>query len=184
SLGHPATAEIVLEGHTLPHVREEEGPFGEFPGYYGSKGDRPVVEFTAMTYRTNPIFQTIYLRKPPTENVYLTALPKAADLYRLAKEAAPEVKDVYLTPGGCGKYHAVLSIKKRHEGEAKSALLAVVASRIAVKQAIGVDTDIDIYAPPTWSGPSPRGPSSTWTRSSSRACRTTSTRRCASAMMA
>jgi 2,5-furandicarboxylate decarboxylase 1 len=143
----PAAAEIVLEGHILPHVREEEGPFGEFPGYYGSKGNRPVVEFTAMTYRTNPIFQTIYLRKPPTENVYLTALPKAADLYRLAKEAAPEVKDVYLTPGGCGKYHAVLSIKKRHEGEAKSALLAVLSSRIAVKQAIVVDTDIDIYDP-------------------------------------
>ena len=31
----PAEAEIVLEGRILPDVRENEGPFGEYPKYYG-----------------------------------------------------------------------------------------------------------------------------------------------------
>ena len=33
----PAEAEIVIEGRFLPGVREPEGPFGEFPQYYGDR---------------------------------------------------------------------------------------------------------------------------------------------------
>ena len=36
----PAHAEIVIEGRILPGVREPEGPFGEFPQYYGPRADR------------------------------------------------------------------------------------------------------------------------------------------------
>ena len=40
----PADAEIVMEGVILPKVREMEGPYGEYTGYYGIPGMRPVVE--------------------------------------------------------------------------------------------------------------------------------------------
>ncbi len=143
----PAHAEIVLEGRILPHTREKEGPFGEFSKYYGPEGERPVVEFTALCHRNRPLYQTIYLGRHQRENVYLTSLPKAADLYRAVKEVAPEVRDVYLTPGGCGRYHAVVSIKKRFEGEPKLVLSVVLSHRIGVKHAIVVDEDIDIYDP-------------------------------------
>ena len=33
----PAHAEIVIEGRILPKIREPEGPFGEFPQYYGPR---------------------------------------------------------------------------------------------------------------------------------------------------
>ena len=36
----PAHAEIVLEGRILAKVREPEGPFGEFPQYYGDRANR------------------------------------------------------------------------------------------------------------------------------------------------
>lgn len=143
----PAHAEIVLEGRILPHQRENEGPFGEFSKYYGPEGARPVVEFTALCRRNRPIYQTIYLGRRQRENVYLTSLPKAADLYRAVKEVAPEVRDVYLTPGGCGRYHAVVSMKKMFEGEPKLVLSVVLSHRIGVKHAIVVDEDIDIYDP-------------------------------------
>lgn len=143
----PAHAEIVLEGRILPHLREQEGPFGEFPGTYGPQVQAPVVEYTALTRRANPIYQMLYQAKPPTENVYLTAIPKAADLYRVVKETVAEVRGVYLTPGGCGRYHAVVSIKKRTEGEPKLALAALLSSRISVKHAVVVDEDINIYDP-------------------------------------
>lgn len=143
----PAYAEIVLEGKILPHTREREGPFGEFSRYYGPAGERPVVEFTALCHRNRPIYQALYLGRRQRENVYLTSLPKAADLYRAVKEVAPEVKDVYLTPGGCGRYHAVIAMKKRFEGEPKLVLSVVLSHRIGVKHAIVVDEDIDIYDP-------------------------------------
>ena len=143
----PACAEIVLEGRILPHQREKEGPFGEFSKYYGPEGERPVVEFTALCHRNRPIYQALYLGRHQRENVYLTGLPKAADLYRAVKEVAPEVRDVYLTPGGCGRYHAVVSMKKRFEGEPKLVLSVVLSHRIGVKHAIVVDEDIDIYDP-------------------------------------
>lgn len=143
----PAQAEIVLEGKMLPHLREPEGPFGEFSRYYGPDGDRPVVEFTALTCRSRPFFQNIYLGRRQRDNIILTGLPKAADLFRCIREVASEVRDVHLTPGGCGRYHAVISLRKRFEGEPKAALAVVLASRIGVKHAVVVDEDIDIHDP-------------------------------------
>ncbi len=39
----PAEAEIVLEGRILPGTRETEGPFGEYPKYYGPPTPKPVL---------------------------------------------------------------------------------------------------------------------------------------------
>ena len=47
----PAEAEIVIEGRFLPGVREPEGPFGEFPQYYGERAERHVMEIDAVTHR-------------------------------------------------------------------------------------------------------------------------------------
>src|SRR5262249_62215989 len=55
----PAEAEIVIEGRFLPGVREPEGPFGEFPQYYGERGERHVMEIVAVTHRKDAIFQTV-----------------------------------------------------------------------------------------------------------------------------
>jgi 2,5-furandicarboxylate decarboxylase 1 len=150
----PASAEIVLEGVIRPDNYAPEGPFGEFTGYYtpgdsGALGSlrQPVIEYQAMTTRSQPIFQTLYLGKPPHECLYLSSLPKTAELYRQVREVVPQVKAVYFTPGGCGRYHAVASIIKRSDGDAKLALAAMLSSRIGVKHAVVVDDDIDIYNP-------------------------------------
>ena len=52
----PAHAEIVIEGRILPKVREPEGPFGEFPQYYGPRADREVIQVDAITHRNNADF--------------------------------------------------------------------------------------------------------------------------------
>ena len=144
----PADAEIVLEGHIEPGRREDEGPFGEFTGYYhgslAEKNRMPVIRYSAITHRQNPIFQSVYLGKPPTEGAFMRALPAASDLFNLVKEVVPEVRDVYFTTGGCGRFHAIVSIKKRSPGDGKLALSAILASRIIIKYAVVVDDDIDI----------------------------------------
>jgi len=114
---YPASAEIVLEGKILPGVREFEGPFGEFPKYYGPKSKNPVIEISCIFYRNNPIYHTIL--PATTEHLLLGAIPREANLYKLVKHAVSSVKNVHITLGGTCRYHAVISIKKRNEGEAK-----------------------------------------------------------------
>jgi len=143
----PAHAEIVLEGFIPADEREPEGPYGEYPGYYGASEASPVVHYTAMTMRKDPIYQMILIGKPPTENNYLTSMPKAATVYQILRECVNEIRDVYLTPGGSGTFHCVVSIKKRFEGEARRAILAALASRVGLRQVIIVDEDIDIRNP-------------------------------------
>jgi 4-hydroxy-3-polyprenylbenzoate decarboxylase len=45
----PANAEFVIEGIIKPNSVRKEGPFGEFPGYYGRpEAGCPLVEVTAV----------------------------------------------------------------------------------------------------------------------------------------
>ncbi|MNO24120.1 Phenolic acid decarboxylase subunit C [compost metagenome] len=140
-----AEAEVVLEGKILPHVREPEGPFGELAGYYGECTPQPVIEFSAITYRNQPIWQTIY---PSGHEEHLPmALAREATLLSTVRQVVPEVLNVHLTVGGIGRYHAVISIRKRTEGDAKQALLAAFASDKDLKHVVVVDEDVNLFDP-------------------------------------
>ncbi|MCH1640402.1 UbiD family decarboxylase [Paenibacillus timonensis] len=140
-----AEAEVVLEGRILPHVREPEGPFGELGGYYGDRTPQPVIEFTAITYRNKPIWQTIY---PSSHEEHLPmALAREATLLSTVRQVVPEVLNVHLTVGGIGRYHAVISIRKRSEGDGKQALLAAFASDKDLKHVVVVDEDVNLFDP-------------------------------------
>ena len=71
----PAHAEIILEGTIDPEVREDEGPFSEFQGYYfGGSGQNPLVEITAMTMRSDAIFKGLQ-NGPDVEGAYTIGYP-------------------------------------------------------------------------------------------------------------
>lgn len=139
----PANAEIVLEGKILPHVRESEGPFGEFPAYYGLQSDKEVIEIHCVTHRKDPIYQTCLAGS--IENLLLGAIPREASLLRSMKNTVSTVKNVHLTMGGKCRFHLVVSMKKRNEGEAKNAIFAAFAGHYDVKKVIVVDEEIDIF---------------------------------------
>lgn len=141
----PAHAEIVLEGRLLPGIREMEGPFGEYPKYYGPASPKPVIELTAMTSRREPIYHTIV---PATmEHLLLGAIPREGGLLQIVKNTVPTVAGVHLTPGGTCRYHAVISIDKQNEGEAKNAIFAALGSSQEVKHVVVVDRDVNIFDP-------------------------------------
>lgn len=141
----PSQAEIVLEGKLLPGVREIEGPFGEYPKYYGPASPKPVIELTAMTSRKNPIYHTIV---PATmEHLLLGAIPREGGLLQLVRNAVPTTCAVHMTPGGTCRYHAVISIDKRNEGEAKNAIFAALGSSQEMKHVVVVDKDVNIFDP-------------------------------------
>ncbi|WP_017729030.1 UbiD family decarboxylase [Halalkalibacterium ligniniphilum] len=139
----PAYAEIVLEGRILPGVREPEGPFGEFPKYYGPKSNKEVIEITAITHRNNPIFQTIV--PASYEHLLLGGIPREASLLNTLRDTVPTVRDVHLTLGGTCRYHLVVSMKKRNEGEGKNVILSAFAGHYDVKHVVVVDEEVDIY---------------------------------------
>ena len=141
----PAEAEIVIEGRVLPQVRELEGPFGEFPQYYGERAKRHVIEVTAVTRRKDAMFHTIV--GGGLEHLLLGGIPREATLLAHLRRSFPNVRDVHLARGGVCRYHLYVQIAKRQEGEAKNIMMGAFAGHYDVKHVIVVDEDVDIHNP-------------------------------------
>ena len=140
----PANAEIVIEGEILLDDLREEGPFGEFTGYYGGhRGARPIIRAKAVTYRDRPILHAVYEGMPPSGSAIIVAVPREAELQR--QISLPGVKRAHMTRGGGGALHAVLSVDKPYEGFGKYVGLAVLGTTAgrSIKQVTVVDDDID-----------------------------------------
>ena len=126
----PAEAEIVIEGRILPNLRLPEGPFGEFPRYYGPLSDKHVIDVTAITHRERPIFHDIL--PAGREHLLLGAVPREASLLRGLRRSFPTVRAVHMTPGGACRFHAVVSMEQRQEGQARNVILATLANNFDI----------------------------------------------------
>ena len=143
----PADAEIVLEGHVLPHLREDEGPFSEFHDYYvAGMGKNPVAEFQAVTRRADAIFKAVQ-NGSEVEGCVFHKIPMAATIYRRLRNIGGfvDLKNVMILPG---IFSVVVQLTQRLRGEAKQVLLGALASEyLHPKIAIAVDEDVDIFNP-------------------------------------
>jgi 2,5-furandicarboxylate decarboxylase 1 len=138
----PADAEIVIEGRILPKVREPEGPFGEFPQYYGPRADREVIHVDAVTHRRQPIFHTIV--GGGYEHLILGAVPREATLLQHLQRSFPSVLDVRLPRGGTCRYHLVVKINKVSDGETKNIIMGAFGGHYDIKRVVVVDQDVNI----------------------------------------
>lgn len=141
----PADAEIVIEGRLLANAREEEGPFGEFPQYYGERAERHVIEVDAITHRQGPMFHTIV--GGGLEHLLLGGIPREATMLAHLRRSFPCVRDVHLARGGVCRYHLYVQIESRSEGEAKNVILGALGGHYDIKHVVVVDTDVDIHDP-------------------------------------
>jgi len=139
----PADAEMVIEGRILPHIRREEGPFGEFTGHAVSKDERQVIEVTSVTHRKSYIFQDVHAGY--TEHKLMGAVPREAALIKAVRQTVPTVKNVCMPVSGNCRFHAYVSIAKRTPGQAKNAICAAFAADMLLKHVIIVDDDIDVF---------------------------------------
>jgi 2,5-furandicarboxylate decarboxylase 1 len=138
----PADAEIVLECEILPHIREEEAPFGEYPGTYGPMRMNPVVKVKAITHRKNPLYQNAFVGHP--DNLLLSGLIRATFIEDTVKITSPTVKGVHMPRAGRYRFVCYVAIEKMIEGEAKQAAMAAFVADPFLKFAIVVDHDVDI----------------------------------------
>ncbi len=139
----PADAELIIEGKILPHVRKIEGPFGEFTGHAVSQDQRQIIEVTAITHRTNYIFQDVHAGY--TEHKLMGAVPREAALLKAVRQTVPTVKEVCMPVSGNCRFHAYIAISKRTAGQAKNAICAAFAADMLLKHVIIVDDDIDVF---------------------------------------
>ena len=140
----PASAEIVVEGLLHPADRESEGPLAEFHGYHGEAWNSPTFEVTSISWRDDPIYQTII--PGWYEHVYLgNILPREPLLRRFVRHLDPTA-DVHIPPYGNG-FLAVVQIDRDNPGGPKNLAMAAMAAHINIRNVIVVDRDIDIHEP-------------------------------------
>ena len=144
----PAYSEIVLEGEILPGETAEEGPFGEFMGYYASEASiLPVVKIRRVYWRHNPILTLAVPSRPPENFTFARATVKSAMIWdEVEKAGLPGVKGVWCHESGAGRLFNVIAIEQMYPGHASQAgMLAATchAGNYAGRWVIVVDEDID-----------------------------------------
>jgi UbiD family decarboxylase len=139
----PSEAELVLEGRILTDKEVVEGPLVDITGTYDIQRKQPVVELVSMMHRRDYMYQA--LLPSGSEHKLLMGLPHETMIREAVSKVVPTVKAVNLSQGGCGWLHAILSIDKQVDGDAKNALTAVFSAHPSLKHAVVVDTDIDVY---------------------------------------
>jgi len=146
----PANAELVIEGIIRPNSVKAEGPFGEFPGYYGRpEAGCPLVEVTAVHYRNNPILTNALMADYPSceQSGFFSVIRSAKIWDDLDKLGIPGIQGVYSHPAAAGGFGmTVISLEQRHAGHAAQALALaaqVPGGAYYTKWIIAVDDDVD-----------------------------------------
>lgn len=148
----PASAELVVEGEIDPDrsTYTEEGPFGEYTGYYSAKGSgeylEPVVKVKRILHRNNPIFWITTTGLPVSDIHMVSALQVSASIWSdLRDMKIPGIQAVYSLPEACGRLWVIVSIKQRYPGHSTQVAHAVAGStsgHYRLKTIIIVDEDI------------------------------------------
>ena len=145
----PAHAEFIIEGEFRPGEFAPEGPFGEFAGYMGPVGQKPVATITAVTHRKDPIYYGYISQIPPSESTMMQSLSNAGLILKNLRHdlGHTTVRDAHidLTYGGL-LAHGIISMKPMYPGHAKQ-VGRLIADISTLKRVTIVDEDIDIRDP-------------------------------------
>ncbi len=146
----PANAELVIEGVIRPQSVKKEGPFGEFPGYYGRpEAGCPLVDVTAMHYRSKPILTSALMADYPSneQSGFFSIIRSARIWDDIDKLGVPGVQGVYAHPAGAGGFGmTVISLEQRYAGHAAQTLALaaqVPGGAYYTKWIVAVDEDVD-----------------------------------------
>ncbi len=140
----PADSEIVLEGEIPLDEFKDEGPFGEFQGYY-FHDVKPDYVFHAklITMRKNAIYK-ILQSHPMAESGVFHRLPIGVVVYNHIKtvEGGVNIHNVAVMPSD---FLVVIQLTPQYEGQAKNVMLSALSSPfLHPKIAIAVDEDVTL----------------------------------------
>ena len=145
----PADAEMIIEGYFDElGYREQEGPYGEFYGFYGPVHMDPVFHVTAITMRSDVLHQTVFHSGGHlswTESGNLGGLNAELQIWKTLRAAGIEPAAVLAVPASNGRQHVRLALHRGQPGQARLAISALHAIP-RVKHVFVVDDDVDVFS--------------------------------------
>jgi len=144
----PAHAEIAFEGFVHPNDLVDEGPLGEWTGYYaGGIKKEPAIRVETMMYRDNPILLGAIPGIPPDDDSFYRGTYRAGAVWnQLEAAGVPEVKGVWSHAAGGSRLWLTVAIKQMYAGHSKQAGLIASqchAGAYVNRFVVVVDDDID-----------------------------------------
>jgi len=133
-----------LTDPNLAGVREPEGPFGEFTGYFSRRSTDNVFVMRAMVIREGAWFHSIASGRAPDHILPLGVL-REAEIRNALRRVVPGVRAVHVPTSGGASFTAYVSIKQTRPGEAKHAISVVLGVDHYLKLVVIVDDDIDVF---------------------------------------
>jgi UbiD family decarboxylase len=140
----PAAAEIVIEGEILAGVREPEGPFGEFTGYFSRRSTQHVFVARALALRERPWFQSIGSGRAG-DHITTLGLIREAEILNALARAIPNVTAVHVPLSGTSSFTAYVAIRQSRPGEAKHVIPIALGVDHYLKLVVVVDDDVDVF---------------------------------------
>ena len=142
----PSTCEYVLEGEMPTDILEPEGPFGEFSGLYSMARDLPIINIKAMHVRDNPIYNSSWMGKPPSEGHLIGELMQNLGLTMMLRQLAPEVVAVRTISSWALMMAVVIDKKMKTKGTAARVASIAAALQPGSKTWIVVEDDVDYWS--------------------------------------
>ena len=145
----PATSEIVVECEAIAGEEMNEGPFGEWTGYYASSmRPEPIMKVKRLYHRNDPIILGAPPTRPPCEFNYMRCFMRSALIWQQMEAAGiPDIQGVWCHEAGGARLLTIVSIKQRYPGHAKQAGMVAAychAGGYLGRYVIVVDDDIDV----------------------------------------
>jgi 4-hydroxy-3-polyprenylbenzoate decarboxylase len=144
----PANAEIAFEGYVSLDDLIDEGPLGEWTGYYaGGLKKEPAIRVESFMHRDNPILLGAIPGIPPDDDSFYRCTYRSGAVWnQLEAAGVPEVKGVWSHETGGSRLWLNVSIKQMYPGHSKQAGLIASqchAGAYANRFVVVVDDDID-----------------------------------------
>ena len=144
----PANAEIAFEGYISPDDLIDEGPLGEWTGYYaGGIKKEPAIRVESMMHRNDPVLLGAIPGIPPDDDFFYRCTYRSGAVWnQLEAAGVPEVKGVWAHEAGGSRLWLTVAIKQMYGGHSKQAGLIASqchAGAYANRFVVVVDDDID-----------------------------------------
>jgi 4-hydroxy-3-polyprenylbenzoate decarboxylase len=144
----PAGSELAIEGWLRPGQTREEGPFGEWTGYYsGSRRADLSMEITRLYHRDDPILLGAPPGRPPHDYSYMRTVMKSAMIHdELVATGVPGIRKAWAHEAGGGRLFVGVSIEQAYAGHARQVghlTAQLPAASYMNRYVVVVDDDID-----------------------------------------
>lgn len=145
----PAGSEVAIEGWLSPDHLADEGPFGEWTGYYsGKRRPAPALEIAKLHHRDDPILLGAPPGKPPHDYSYMRTVMKSAMIEdALTGAGVPGIRGAWAHEAGGGRLFVAVSVETRYVGHSKQVghlTAQLPAAAYMNRFVVVVDDDIDV----------------------------------------